>query len=142
MIPRWRAKRAPCPSTLSRQQFASVAFWRSGGSCRQFGRCDGAGHRRLRRDRRLSYDLSDTSGPKRSATTRAGDVMRTLVGLVLVAIVAAAPMVEASAQTPDPAKWADLQAKAKAEGQVVVMGPPAAGLRSGLMTAFKNRYGI
>ena len=68
--------------------------------------------------------------------------MRTRVGLALAAIVAVAFTFAAAAQTPDPAKWAELQAKAKAEGQVVVMGPPAAGLQSGLMAAFKNRYGI
>src|SRR6185437_15189146 len=64
------------------------------------------------------------------------------VGAPLVAMIGIALAVGASAQTPDPAKWADIQRKAKAEGQVVLMGPPAAGLRTGLMTAFKNRYGI
>ena len=48
----------------------------------------------------------------------------------------------ASAQTPDPAKWAELQKKAKEEGQLVVAGPPFQGLRTALASAFKERYGI
>jgi ABC-type Fe3+ transport system substrate-binding protein len=46
------------------------------------------------------------------------------------------------AQTPDPAKWAELQKKAKEEGQLVLAGPPFQGLRTALSNAFKERYGI
>src|SRR6185503_14578869 len=42
----------------------------------------------------------------------------------------------AFAQTPDPAKWSELQAKAKQEGQVVVAGPAFQGLRAALSEAF------
>jgi ABC-type Fe3+ transport system substrate-binding protein len=45
-------------------------------------------------------------------------------------------------QTPDPAKWAELQKKAKEEGQLVLAGPPVQGLRTALAGAFKERYGI
>jgi len=48
----------------------------------------------------------------------------------------------ALAQTPDATKWADVQRKAKDEGQLIVAGPPAQGLRSALSKAFKDRYGI
>ena len=48
----------------------------------------------------------------------------------------------AAAQTPDAAKWAELQQKAKAEGQLVVAGPPFQGLRTALAAAFKERFGI
>ena len=48
----------------------------------------------------------------------------------------------AFAQTPDPAKWAELQRKAKEEGQLVLSGPPFQGLRTALSSAFKQRYGI
>ena len=50
--------------------------------------------------------------------------------------------IAASAQTPDPAKWAEVQKKAKEEGQLVVSGPPFQGLRTALSSAFKQRYGI
>jgi ABC-type Fe3+ transport system substrate-binding protein len=50
--------------------------------------------------------------------------------------------VSAFAQTPDPAKWAEVQRKAKEEGQLVVSGPPFQGLRTALSAAFKQRYGI
>ena len=50
--------------------------------------------------------------------------------------------VAASAQTPDPAKWAEVQKKAKEEGQLVLSGPPFQGLRTALSSAFKQRYGI
>jgi ABC-type Fe3+ transport system substrate-binding protein len=46
------------------------------------------------------------------------------------------------AQTPDPARWAELQKKAKEEGQLVLAGPPFQGLRTALSNAFKERYGI
>jgi ABC-type Fe3+ transport system substrate-binding protein len=46
------------------------------------------------------------------------------------------------AQTPDPAKWAELQKKAKEEGQLVLAGPPFQGLRTALASAFKERHGI
>jgi ABC-type Fe3+ transport system substrate-binding protein len=48
----------------------------------------------------------------------------------------------AYAQAPDPAKWADLQKKAKDEGQLVLSGPPFPGLRTALSSAFNARYGI
>jgi ABC-type Fe3+ transport system substrate-binding protein len=48
----------------------------------------------------------------------------------------------AFAQTGDPAKWAEVQRKAKEEGQVVISGPPFQGLRTALAAAFKQRYGI
>jgi len=48
----------------------------------------------------------------------------------------------AFAQAGDPAKWAEVQRKAKEEGQVVVSGPPFQGLRTALAAAFKQRYGI
>lgn len=50
--------------------------------------------------------------------------------------------VAASAQTPDPAKWAEVQKQAKEEGQLVLSGPPFQGLRTALSSAFKQRYGI
>lgn len=46
------------------------------------------------------------------------------------------------AQTADPAKWAELQTKAKQEGQLVLSGPPFPGLRTALSNAFSERYGI
>jgi len=48
----------------------------------------------------------------------------------------------AAAQTADPAKWAELQAKAKQEGQMVMTGPPFPGLRTAIIEAFGKRYGI
>lgn len=48
----------------------------------------------------------------------------------------------ALAQTPDPAKWAEVQRKAKEEGQLVLAGPPFQGLRTALAAAFKQRYGV
>jgi hypothetical protein len=57
---------------------------------------------------------------------------------VTVALAATA----AYAQTPDPAKWAELQTKAKEEGRLVVSGPPFPGLRIALTSAFNKRYGI
>jgi iron(III) transport system substrate-binding protein len=48
----------------------------------------------------------------------------------------------ATAQVPNPAKWVELQAKAKEEGQVVLAGPPFQGLRTALASAFRQRYGI
>lgn len=48
----------------------------------------------------------------------------------------------ASAQTADPAKWAELQVKAKQEGQLVMTGPPFPGLRTAIIEAFGKRYGI
>lgn len=56
---------------------------------------------------------------------------------------AVALMVSSSyAQTADPARWAELQTMAKAEGQLVVSGPPFPGLRTALTSAFNKRYGI
>ncbi|HXQ49932.1 MAG TPA: extracellular solute-binding protein [Stellaceae bacterium] len=68
--------------------------------------------------------------------------MRTSLAIPLAAIIFTAFAASALAQTPDPAKWAEVQRKAKEEGQVVVIGPAAPGLRSGLIAAFKDRYGI
>ena len=48
----------------------------------------------------------------------------------------------AHAQTPDAAKWADVQAKARAEGELTVTGPPAPPLRAALSAAFQARHGI
>ncbi|MGH7087467.1 MAG: ABC transporter substrate-binding protein [Stellaceae bacterium] len=61
---------------------------------------------------------------------------------LLVAATAMAFAGAAAAQTPDPAKWAELQKKAKEEGQVVLSGPPVPALQAGLTAAFKKRYGI
>jgi ABC-type Fe3+ transport system substrate-binding protein len=47
-----------------------------------------------------------------------------------------------SAQTADPQKWAELQKKAKDEGQLVLAGPPFQGLRTALTGAFRERFGI
>lgn len=47
----------------------------------------------------------------------------------------------ASAQ-PDAKAWSALQAKAKAEGTVVVAGPPVPPLRAGIVEGFKKAYGI
>jgi ABC-type Fe3+ transport system substrate-binding protein len=63
-------------------------------------------------------------------------------GTIVAAALAGAVAVSASAQTADPAKWAELQKKAKEEGQVVVAGPPFQGLRNALVAAFKERFGI
>jgi ABC-type Fe3+ transport system substrate-binding protein len=60
----------------------------------------------------------------------------------VLAVVVAAWAVAASAQTPDPAAWAALQAKAKAEGELVLAGPPSPGLQTALADAFKKRFGI
>jgi len=48
----------------------------------------------------------------------------------------------AFAQTSDSQKWNDLIARAKQEGELVVMGPPAAGFRASLTDAFSKRFGI
>jgi ABC-type Fe3+ transport system substrate-binding protein len=60
----------------------------------------------------------------------------------LGAAIAVAVVTAAVAQTPDPAKWAEVQKKAKEEGQLVLAGPPFQGLRTALTSAFKERYGI
>jgi ABC-type Fe3+ transport system substrate-binding protein len=60
----------------------------------------------------------------------------------LGAAIAVAAVTAAVAQTPDPAKWAQVQKKAKEEGQLVLAGPPFQGLRTALTSAFKERYGI
>lgn len=68
---------------------------------------------------------------------------RRVFSAVVLAVAIVMPLPgTALAQTPDPAKWAELQKKAKEEGQVVVAGPPFAGLRAALAAAFKDRYGI
>jgi iron(III) transport system substrate-binding protein len=48
----------------------------------------------------------------------------------------------ASAQTGDPAAFAQLIKAAKAEGQVEVDGPPIDAVRSAITEAFTNKYGI
>jgi hypothetical protein len=60
----------------------------------------------------------------------------------LGAAIAVAVVTAAVAQTPDPAKWAEVQKKAKEEGQLVLAGPPFQGMRTALTSAFKERYGI
>ncbi len=64
------------------------------------------------------------------------------LGSILGLAFAVSTSIGAYAQTPDPAKWEELQRKAKEEGQVVVAGPPFQGLRTALAAAFKKRYGI
>jgi len=68
--------------------------------------------------------------------------MPTILGKLLAATFGVAFASAAFAQTPDPAKWAELQKKAKEEGQLVLTGPPAQGLRTALTRAFKDRFGI
>ena len=65
-------------------------------------------------------------------------ILGAMLGLVFALSIATAAL----AQTPDPAKWEEVQRKAKEEGQVVVAGPPFQGLRTALASAFKQRYGI
>jgi len=57
---------------------------------------------------------------------------------VTIVLVATLP----HAQIADPAKLAELQTKAKEEGQLVLSGPPFPGLRNALSNAFNERYGI
>jgi ABC-type Fe3+ transport system substrate-binding protein len=71
-------------------------------------------------------------------TTSLGNFLAAALGTAFVSVLATA----GSAQTPDPAKWAELQKKAKEEGQLVLAGPPFQGLRTALASAFKERYGI
>jgi iron(III) transport system substrate-binding protein len=63
---------------------------------------------------------------------------------VLFAVVAllAALNGRAQAQVADPAKWAELQKAARAEGELNVTGPPSPPLRAALSAAFKARHGI
>ncbi len=68
--------------------------------------------------------------------------MRYLVRTLAVAAVGLAFAGTASAQKPDAAAWAELQKKAKAEGEVVLNGPPFPGLQNALSAAFKKRFGI
>lgn len=49
---------------------------------------------------------------------------------------------DARAQVADPAKWAELQKAARAEGELSVTGPPSPPLRAALSAAFKARHGI
>jgi ABC-type Fe3+ transport system substrate-binding protein len=65
-----------------------------------------------------------------------------LLANTLAAVTAVVVATAAVAQTPDPAKWAGVQEKAKQEGQLVLAGPPFQGLRTALASAFKERYGI
>jgi len=65
----------------------------------------------------------------------------TLVFAVLLMLAALAP--RTSAQTGDPAKWAEIQKAALAEGgELNVTGPPSPSLRAALSAAFKARHGI
>jgi len=66
--------------------------------------------------------------------------MKSWVGVVAVGV----PLLAtgALAQTPDPTKWAELQQRAKAEGELVITGPGSAGLRTALTDAFTKRFGI
>ena len=54
----------------------------------------------------------------------------------------AALSASASAQIADPAKWAEIQKAALAEGELDVTGPPSPPLRAALSAAFKARHGI
>ena len=65
-----------------------------------------------------------------------------MLGVTVSLAFAVSTSTVALAQTPDAAKWQELERKAKDEGQVVVAGPPFQGLRTALATAFKQRYGI
>jgi hypothetical protein len=65
-----------------------------------------------------------------------------LLAATLGAVIAVAPATSARGQTADPAKWVQLQKKAKEEGQLVLSGPPFPGLRTALSGAFNQRYGI
>lgn len=65
-----------------------------------------------------------------------------LLAATLGAVIAMAPATSARGQTADPAKWVQLQKKAKEEGQLVLSGPPFPGLRTALSGAFNQRYGI
>jgi hypothetical protein len=64
----------------------------------------------------------------------------TLLFAVLALLAALGARVEA--QVADPAKWAELQKAARAEGQLNVTGPPSPPLRAALTAAFKARHGI
>jgi ABC-type Fe3+ transport system substrate-binding protein len=68
--------------------------------------------------------------------------LRRLLAPTLTIAVTAALAPAALAQTPDSAKWVELQAKAKGEGQLILSGPPFQGLRTAISNAFKQRYGI
>ena len=68
--------------------------------------------------------------------------MRCLTGVIAAIAFGIAIAGAARAQTADPVGWAELQKKAKAEGQVVLAGPPFPGLETALAEAFKKRYGI
>ena len=70
--------------------------------------------------------------------TSLGNCVTAASGAAIVLALATASF----AQTADRAKWAELQKKAKEEGQLVVAGPPFQGLRTALASAFKERYGI
>ncbi|MBM3485350.1 MAG: extracellular solute-binding protein [Alphaproteobacteria bacterium] len=64
------------------------------------------------------------------------------VGAIAGVALAGTISTSAIAQTADPAAWAALQQRAKAEGQLVVTGPPFQGLRNAMVAAFKERFGI
>ena len=62
--------------------------------------------------------------------------------LVAILTVVAALSTSAGAQVADPAKWAEIQKAALAEGELNVTGPPSPPLRAALSAAFKARHGI
>jgi len=68
--------------------------------------------------------------------------MRVVIRTIVAILVGAAFAGNASAQKADPAAWAELQKKAKEEGEVVLNGPPFPGLQNALSAAFTKRFGI
>jgi ABC-type Fe3+ transport system substrate-binding protein len=68
--------------------------------------------------------------------------LKTLLATAVSTALALAFANATSAQTADPTKWAELQKKAKEEGQLVLSGPPFPGLRTALSAAFNAHYGI
>ena len=68
--------------------------------------------------------------------------LRTLLAAAIGTALVLAFVNATSAQIADPTKWAELQKKAKEEGQLFLSGPPFPGLRTALSAAFNARYGI
>ncbi|HUK59098.1 MAG TPA: extracellular solute-binding protein [Stellaceae bacterium] len=68
--------------------------------------------------------------------------MRVLIGAIAAIALGFAFTSAAVAQKADPAAWAELQKKAKEEGQLVLNGPPFPGLQNAVSAAFSKRYGI
>jgi hypothetical protein len=65
-----------------------------------------------------------------------------LLAATLGAVIAVAPATSARGQTADPAKWVQLQKKAKEEGTTRFVRTAFPGLRTALSGAFNQRYGI